>query len=87
MSRFRIKEFYRGSGVQYSFVLDGIIRMPGSDESAVPTDQDKVGQPVVKITSPANNSTYSWNALVNYSVVVSWQGKSTNIRRFLRTKS
>jgi cytochrome c len=34
-------------------------------------------RPVVKITAPANNSTYTWNSLVSYSVVVSWQGKST----------
>ena len=33
--------------------------------------------PLVKITAPRNNSTYSWNSLVNYSIVVSYQGKST----------
>jgi len=33
--------------------------------------------PVVKITAPANNSAYKWNSLVNYSVVVTYQGKST----------
>lgn len=37
----------------------------------------KSESPIVKITAPANNSTYKWNSLVNYSVVVSWQGKST----------
>lgn len=35
------------------------------------------GTPIVKITAPANNSIYSWNSLVNYSVVVTWNGKST----------
>lgn len=33
--------------------------------------------PVVKITAPRNDSSYAWNSLVNYSVVVSYQGKST----------
>lgn len=33
--------------------------------------------PVVKITAPATNSIHNWNELVNYSVVVSWNGKST----------
>jgi cytochrome c len=33
--------------------------------------------PMVKITAPRNNSTYRWNSLVNYSIVVSYQGKST----------
>lgn len=37
----------------------------------------KDGAPVVQITAPANNSTYSWKSLLNYSAVVSWQGEST----------
>lgn len=41
------------------------------------TKDGKSESPIVKITAPANNSTYKWNSLVNYSVVVSWQGKST----------
>jgi cytochrome c len=37
----------------------------------------KDGSPVVKITAPGNNSLHGWNSLVNYSIVVSYQGKST----------
>lgn len=37
----------------------------------------KDAPPVVKITAPANDSTHPWNSLVNYGVVVSYQGKST----------
>ena len=33
--------------------------------------------PVVKITAPDNDSSYNWNSLVSYSVVVSYRGKST----------
>ena len=39
--------------------------------------QGNDGPPIVKITAPKNNSTYSWNSLVNYSIVVTYQGKST----------
>ncbi|HEX3659917.1 MAG TPA: c-type cytochrome [Acidobacteriaceae bacterium] len=35
------------------------------------------GAPLVKVTAPADNSTYSWKSLVNYSIVVSYLGKST----------
>jgi cytochrome c len=35
------------------------------------------GPPIVKITAPKNNTAYSWNSLVNYSIVVTYQGKST----------
>lgn len=37
----------------------------------------KDGPPVVKITAPENNSSYRWGSLVSYSVVVTYQGKST----------
>ncbi len=33
--------------------------------------------PVVTITAPRNNSAYRWNILVNYSIVVTYRGKST----------
>jgi cytochrome c len=46
--------------------LTGDVQAPGND-----------GPPVVKITAPGNNSIYSWNSLVNYSIVVSYLGKST----------
>ena len=45
--------------------------------SASAKDQGNDGPPIVKITAPKNNSTYGWNSLVNYSIVVSYQGKST----------
>lgn len=45
--------------------------------SASVTDQSNDGPPIVKITAPRTNSTYNWNSLVNYSVVVTYQGKST----------
>lgn len=35
------------------------------------------GQPAVKITAPENKSVHPWNTLVDYSVVVTDQGKST----------
>jgi len=35
------------------------------------------GPPVVKITAPRNGSTHAWNSLVNYHIVVSYRGKST----------
>ena len=45
--------------------------------SASAKDQGNDGPPIVKITAPKNNSTYSWNSLVNYSIVVTYQGRST----------
>lgn len=50
------------------------------DGQAVPAgtaERGKDGPPVVKITAPTNDSTYNWNSLVSYSIVVSYQGKST----------
>lgn len=35
------------------------------------------GPPVVRITAPVHNTTYPWNSLVSYSIVVTWRGKST----------
>lgn len=77
MSRFRIKGLT--AALACSIPLFSIALFAGRAQTnhAAPTEQDKVGPPIVKITAPANNSTYSWNALVNYSVIVSWQGKST----------
>jgi cytochrome c len=45
--------------------------------SAGAQDQDNDRPPIVKITAPRNNSTYQWKSLVNYSIVVSYQGKTT----------
>jgi cytochrome c len=39
--------------------------------------QDGDGPPIVKITAPRSNSSYKWGSLVNYSIVVSYQGKTT----------
>ena len=49
----------------------------GQANPAVPGEFGKNGPPIVKIMAPDNNSTYKWNSRVNYSVIVSWQGKST----------
>ena len=49
----------------------------GQANTASTTEHGKDAPPVVKITAPANNTVDSWNALVNYSVVVTWNGKST----------
>lgn len=40
-------------------------------------DQTNDKPPIVRIMAPTSNSTYKWNTLVDYSVVVSDQGKST----------
>jgi cytochrome c551/c552 len=45
--------------------------------AVIAQDRSNDGHPIVKITDPANNSTYSWNSLVRYHIVVSYQGKST----------
>lgn len=49
----------------------------GHAVSATAQEQGDGGAPVVKITSPGNNTTDSWNSLVNYSIVVTYLGKST----------
>src|ERR1700709_948261 len=40
-------------------------------------EQGNDGPPLVKITAPKANSFSTWNSLVHYSIVVSYQGKST----------
>jgi cytochrome c len=40
-------------------------------------DHSGDGPPIVKITTPRNNSVYSWNTQVSYGIVVSDHGKST----------
>jgi cytochrome c551/c552 len=49
----------------------------GQAAPAGASDPGKDGSPVVKITAPENNSRHPWNSLVPYSVVVTYQGKST----------
>jgi cytochrome c len=34
-------------------------------------------RPIVKITAPRTNSAYQWKSLVNYSITVSYQGKTS----------
>ncbi len=46
------------------------------DGQAVPAG-GKDAPPMVKITAPEKGSSYRWNSLVSYSVVVTYQGKST----------
>lgn len=45
--------------------------------SASAKDQFDDTLPSVNITAPKNNSTYDWNSLVSYNIVVSDHGKST----------
>lgn len=60
-----------------STLLTAIFLCEPQGNSAGPIKNGKNESPIVKITAPANSSTYKWNSLVNYSVVVSWHGKST----------
>ena len=48
-----------------------------SSVHAAADEQENAGSPIVKITAPQDKSSYSWNAMVNYSIVVSYLGKST----------
>ncbi len=48
-----------------------------SSVRAAANEQENSGAPIVKITAPRDKSSYSWNAMVNYSIVASYQGKST----------
>ena len=64
--------------VSGAFALSGALLL--STVPVIPVSaqgQGNDGPPIVKITAPKNNSTYSWNSLVNYSIVVTYQGKST----------
>ena len=45
--------------------------------SASAKDQFNDKSPSVNIIAPKNNSTYDWNSLVSYNIVVSDDGKST----------
>lgn len=77
MMRSRIKGF--ASAIRFSIPAFSLAFLFGNGQSVPPspTEQGKNEPPVVKITAPANDSTYNWNSLVNYSIVVSYQGKST----------
>lgn len=52
---------------------------PAAYASAAASAGAQVGDapPVVKITAPGNGSTHAWNSLVNYHIVVSYRGSST----------
>ena len=52
----------------------------GYSHLARASDSAADGSPDVSITVPRNNSTYNWNTLVNYSIVVSYHGKSTQYK-------
>ena len=49
----------------------------GYSSSVNANDGASDGPPTVTIKAPRNKSTYKWDTLVNYSIVVSYQGKST----------
>jgi cytochrome c len=77
MSRSRIKGLTVTLASSISLFSMALFVCQGQANPAAPADHAKDQSPIVKITAPPNNSISSWNALVNYSVVVSWQGKST----------
>ncbi len=60
-----------------SAVSAALLLCGGRAISARAQERGNDGPPVVKITAPGNNSTYSWNSLVSYSIVVTYLGKST----------
>ena len=59
------------------FIIPGLLLafLVGIDYSSSVHAKDDL--PAVKITAPKDNSSYRWNTRVNYNVVVSFQGKST----------
>lgn len=67
----------RKYGIALRFIIPGLLLafLIGLDYSSSVHAKDDL--PAVKITAPKNNSSYKWNTRVNYSVVVSFQGKST----------
>jgi cytochrome c len=60
-----------------SAVSAALLLCEGRAVSAGAQERAKDGPPVVKLTAPGNNSTYSWNSLVSYSIVVTYLGEST----------
>jgi cytochrome c len=79
MMRSRIKGFTAALSFSIPTFSVAFFLCNGQAIPARPAEHGKDGPPVVKITAPDNNSNsaYNWNSLVNYSVVVSYQGKST----------
>jgi cytochrome c len=77
MIRFRITGFKAALTFSIPAFLVAFFLCNGQAIPAGPAEHGKDGLPVVKITAPDNNSAYNWNSLVNYSVIVSYQGKST----------
>ncbi|MGC2639050.1 MAG: hypothetical protein WA294_17830 [Acidobacteriaceae bacterium] len=77
MKRSRIK----GAIVALAFSIPALsIALVVSEGQAAPgaaAEQGKAAPPIVRITAPGNNTAYNWNSLVSYSVVVTYQGKST----------
>lgn len=65
---------FRLTMVALSAVLVSSIHPSGAVNAQ---DRSNDGPPFVKITAPANNSTYSWDSLVRYHIVVSYKGRST----------
>ncbi len=59
------------------FVLSVVFLLSIRHANSVHAKGGDDGPPTVKITAPTDGSTYKWNTLVNYRIVVSYQGKST----------
>jgi cytochrome c551/c552 len=77
MSRSRIKGLTAALASSISLFSMALFVCQAQANHADPAGHGRDASPIVKITTPPNNSSYSWNALLNYSVVVSWEGKST----------
>jgi cytochrome c len=76
-----VRTAFAGRAVAFTLgALSLATAFPPSNRHVVSANVDGQGSdgaPIVTITSPRMNSSYSWNALVNYNIVVSYRGKST----------
>lgn len=77
MMAFRTRSFT--FAVFFTFlVLSALLLLRAADAAPSSGQQPASdGPPVVRIIAPAANSSQPWNSLVSYSIVVSYQGKST----------
>jgi cytochrome c551/c552 len=77
MIRSRVKGLAAAATISMAALSAGFLICDGQAVPGGVAVHGKDGAPVVKITDPANGATYPWNSLVSYSVVVTYQGKST----------
>jgi cytochrome c len=72
----RLKVAAASSGGVFALLVIVLFTIRHSD-SVQAQSASADGPPTVKITAPSNGSTYNWNTLVHYHIVVTYQGKST----------